>query len=61
MKDYELETITLIRSVFWRFRFMTKSRIIKLYRHWSGEYAAGWLGPTIDDAKAFVKWYKLHA
>jgi hypothetical protein len=62
MENYEAETIALIRSVSWRFRFMTKSRIRELYRRWSEEcYYAGWMGPTLSDARAFVKWYKLHA
>jgi hypothetical protein len=62
MENYEAETIALIRSVSWRFRFMTKSKIRQFYRRWSEEcYYAGWMGPTLSDALAFVKWYKLHA
>jgi hypothetical protein len=57
LKDYQLETLRMIRATSLRLRWYSTRSLCDLWNQWSTDvYSAGWIHPTSNDIQRFVQW-----
>lgn len=57
LRDYELETLKMIRASSFRLRWRSTESLYRAYRSWSTiEYCAGWMSPSPQHVRRFVQW-----